>query len=93
MNAASATDQYYVPINGSAGSDIAWRFFGLGNLRGKTAGEIIAGVGMPTTRSAMANGQTLLQWEATGFVMALLFNADGRAVRVTHECAEFAAQY
>ncbi|MBZ5655293.1 MAG: hypothetical protein LAO56_08430 [Acidobacteriia bacterium] len=92
-NAMIEMDTYSVaPIDGPAGSDLAWRFFGLGNLTGKTAAEIIASVGMPTFESSMANGLTLLQWHARGFDLALLFNADGRAVKITHDCARFALQ-
>ena len=77
-------------IDGPAGTDLAWKFFSLGNLAGKTATEIIAGVGMPTFKSSVGNGLVLLQWEAMGFAMALLFNAEGRAVRITHECTQVA---
>jgi hypothetical protein len=56
----------------------------------KTVDEIVAGVGPPTSRSSMANGEWLLQWQATGYHMALLFNAEGRAVKITHESVHFA---
>jgi len=82
-----------VPIDGSAGSEMAWKFFDLGNLTGKTATEIIAGVGMPTSRSSLGDGLTLLEWEVPGYAMALMFNSEGRAVRVTDESAQFAPQH
>ena len=75
----------HIPIRDSSGSDLAWKFFALGKLTGKSATEIIAGVGRPTSRRSMANGQTLLQWQATGYRMALLFNGDERAVRIAAE--------
>jgi hypothetical protein len=75
----------------AAGRALHARFFALGDLSGKTATEIIARVGAPTSRSSMANGQTLLQWQATGYHMALLFDAEGKAVKITHESAHFAA--
>lgn len=75
------------------GKELRARFFALGNgdLAGKTADEIIARVGPPTSRSAMANGQWLLQWQATGYHIALLFDAEGRVLKLTHESAHFAA--
>ena len=39
----------------------------------------------------MANGATLLQWQATGCHMALLFGPDGKLVRITHQYANHAA--
>jgi len=38
----------------------------------------------------MAAGQTLLQWQATGCHIALLFGPDGRFIRITHEFANYA---
>lgn len=40
----------------------------------------------------MAFGQTLMQWQATGCHMALLFRADGRFVKITHQYAQYASQ-
>lgn len=79
-----------LPIGDSSENDLAWKFFGLGKLTGKTATEIIAGVGMPASRRSMANGQMLLQWQVTGYHMALLFNSEDRAVKITSESARFA---
>ena len=66
------------------------QFRALGDMTGKTVDEIVAGVGPPSSRSSMAHGQWLLQWQATGYHMALLFDAEGRALRITHESAHFA---
>ena len=61
----------------------------LGDMTGMTSGEIIARVGQPNSRSAMANGQLLLQWQATGYHMAILFDPQGRFLRITHDSASF----
>jgi hypothetical protein len=37
----------------------------------------------------MALGQTLLQWQAPGCHMALLFGADDRIIKITHEYAKY----
>ena len=58
-------------------------------MTGKPVNEIIAGAGPPTSRSAMAHGQMLLQWQATGYHVALLFDAEGRMLGITHESAHF----
>ncbi len=71
------------------GRRLCERFKALGDMTGKTVDEIIAGVGSPTSRSAMAHGQVLLQWQATGYHVALLFKAEGRMVGITHESAHF----
>jgi hypothetical protein len=81
---------YDLPISDSSENELAWRFFGLGNLMGMTATEIIAEVGKPTSRSSKANGQTLLQWQVTGYHMALVFNSEDQAVKVTSKSAHFA---
>jgi hypothetical protein len=77
----------HLPIRGSSGNDLAWKFFGLGMLWGKTTTEIIAGVGLPTSRRSMAKGEMLLQWQVTGYRMALLFNSEERVVKVTPQSA------
>jgi hypothetical protein len=59
-------------------------------MTGKTVEEIIAVVGPPSSRSSMAFGQTLMQWQATGCHLALLFGPDGRFVKITHEYAHYA---
>ena len=57
---------------------------------GKTADEIIAAVGPPTSIGRLAGGKTLLQWQATGCQMALLFGPNGRLIKITHEYANYA---
>ncbi|MGB5064632.1 MAG: hypothetical protein WBQ37_12860 [Candidatus Competibacter sp.] len=58
------------------GKDLAQRFASLGTIAGKSRQEIIASVGSPTSFSTMPEGKTLLQWQATGYHIALLFNGD-----------------
>ena len=65
------------------------RFLSLGNMTGKTANEIAAVVGRPTSISSMAGGMTLMQWQATGCHMALLFRADGQFLKITHQYANY----
>lgn len=72
------------------GRELHSRFIGLGDLTGKTAEQIIAVVGPPTSRSFMAHNQVLLQWQATGCHMALLFDGEGRFLKITHEYARYA---
>jgi hypothetical protein len=78
----------YTDVTGP-GRRLCARFKALGDMTGKTENEIIGGVGPPTSRSAMAHGQTLLQWQATGYHVALLFDAEGRMLGITHESAHF----
>jgi hypothetical protein len=59
-------------------------------MTGKTNDEIMAAVGRPSSISSMAGGKRLLQWQATGCHMALLFDADGRFVEITHQHAQYA---
>ena len=73
------------------GRELHRRFIALGDMTGKTAAEITATVGVePTSISSMAHGMTLLQWQATGCHMALLFGPDGKLVKITHEYANYA---
>ena len=74
----------------ASGRELHGRFLVLGDMTGKTADEIIAVVGNPSSISSMAAGNTLLQWQATGCHMALLFDANGRFVKITHQHAHYA---
>lgn len=58
------------------GRELFQRFVALNPIKGKTKDEIIAQVGPPTSISALAGGQSLLQWQATGCHMALVFTGD-----------------
>jgi hypothetical protein len=61
------------------------RFMALGTLKGMTRREIVNAVGEPGTETPLPDGRTLLQWRATGYHIALVFETNGRCVGVTHE--------
>jgi len=61
------------------------RFVSLGSLKGRTRKEIVKVVGQPGTETALPDGRTLLQWRATGYHIALVFERNGRCFGVTHE--------
>lgn len=60
------------------------KFARLGNFAGKTEAEMVASVGPPKSRSAQSTG-FLLQWMESGYHIAVLFDAQGKALKVTHE--------
>ena len=61
------------------------RFIALGTLKGKTRREIEKVVGRAATETPLPDGRTLLQWRATGYHIALVFEKNGRCFGVTHE--------
>ena len=61
------------------------QFIGLGTLKGRTRKEIVKAVGEPATETTLPDGRTLLQWRATGYHIALVFEKNGRCFGVTHE--------
>jgi hypothetical protein len=61
------------------------RFVALGSLKGRTRKEIVTAVGQPATETVLPDGRTLLQWRATGYHIALVFEKNGRCFGVTHE--------
>ena len=61
------------------------QFVALGTLKGRTRREIVKAVGQPGTETLLPDGRTLLQWRATGYHIALVFEKDGRCFGVTHE--------
>jgi hypothetical protein len=61
------------------------QFVALGTLKGRTRREIVKAVGEPATETALPDGRTLLQWRATGYHIALVFEQNGRCFGVTHE--------
>lgn len=63
------------------------KFVKLGVLKGKTYNEIVAACGAPSSRSPMGNGTTLCQWMATGYHIALLFDADNICLGISHEAS------
>jgi len=67
------------------GRQLAIRFQSLGNMTGKTLNEIVTVVGAPNARSFMANKQILYQWQATGYYIAILFDASDKMIGITSE--------
>jgi len=63
-------------------------FRSLGTLTGKRKAEIIAKAGNPSSVSGLPDGKILLQWTATGYHIALVFNGD-ICEGVSHEFANF----
>lgn len=58
----------------ASGVSLSQKFVSLGDLRGKTLDEIVSVVGEPNSTTALGNGQSLVQWQATGYLIALLFD-------------------
>lgn len=54
------------------GAQMRSKFVSLGDMRGKHKNEILQVVGNPNSVSALVDGE-LLQWQATGYHIALLF--------------------
>ena len=61
-------------------------FHRLGDMTGKSKSDIIRAVGAPSSISYMGHSH-LLQWQARGYHVALLFNEEGIFQGVTHEYA------
>lgn len=61
------------------------QFIALGSLKGRTRREIEKAVGPAAQETPLPGGRTLLQWRATGYHIALVFEKDGRCFGVTHE--------
>lgn len=78
----------YADVTGP-GRRLCERFKSLGDMTGKTVDEITSVVGPPTSRSAMPHGKMLLQWQATGYHVAMMFSAEGRMLGITHESGHF----
>jgi hypothetical protein len=68
----------------SPGRALQKKFATLGNLAGRTKEEIIELVGYPTAITALTEDDSLLQWQAVGYHVALKFNGD-ICEGVTHE--------
>jgi hypothetical protein len=60
------------------------KFETLGQLPGRTKEEIVAVVGQPNSISTLPDGKTLLQWQQSGYHIALQFS-DGRCDSITHQ--------
>jgi len=70
------------------GRTLQENFRSLGTLTGKRKAEIIAKAGNPSSVSELPDGKILLQWMATGYHIALVFNGD-ICEGVSHESANF----
>jgi len=67
------------------GRNLAVEFQSLGNVIGKTLDEIVAVVGPPNARAGLAHNEILYQWQATGYHVAIVFDAHHRVVRIASE--------
>ena len=56
-----------------------------GVIAGKTYDEIVAACGAPSSVSPTGDGGKLCQWLATGYHIALIFDANNVCVGVSHE--------
>ena len=56
-----------------------------GVVAGKTLEEVKKACGSPSSVSAMGNGQTLYQWQATGYHIALVFDENDVCVGISSE--------
>ena len=56
-----------------------------GVIAGKTYQEIVEKCGPPSAVSVAGNGQTLKQWQATGYHIALLFDENDVCAGITSE--------
>ena len=61
------------------------RFVALGTLKGKSRTEIERAAGPAAQETALPDGRMPLQWRATGYHLAQLFDPRGRCAGVTHE--------
>jgi hypothetical protein len=68
------------------GRSLQSKFVGMGTLAGRTKDEIIAVVGAPNSISALPNSKVVLQWMASGYHIALIFNGEV-CEGVSHEFA------
>jgi hypothetical protein len=73
------------------GRELHARFVALGDMGGMTLSQIVVAVGNPSGISAAAHGNTLIQWMATGYHMAILFGPDEKFISITHQFGNFQA--
>lgn len=67
------------------GKALQQKFASIGVVQGKTRREIEKIVGPPNAVSAAGTDSVLCQWMATGYHIALLFDANGKCQGITHE--------
>jgi hypothetical protein len=63
---------------------LSQRFYSLGDMRGKTERQIYSAVGPPQSISHLGDSK-LLQWQRTGYHIAISFGHDGLCRGITHE--------
>ena len=56
-----------------------------GVIAGKTYAQVVAACGNPTSVSPVGDGNKLCQWMATGYHIALVFDANDVCVGISHE--------
>ena len=56
-----------------------------GVIAGKTYDEIVSTCGVPSSVSPTGDGGKLCQWMATGYHIALLFDANNVCIGISHE--------
>lgn len=71
----------------SKGRSLAKSFGGLGDMTGMSKDKIIGTVGSPTSVSELPGGKTLLQWQETGYHIAIRFDGD-TFDGITHEAGQ-----
>jgi hypothetical protein len=71
------------------GRELHGRFLKLGTMTGMSLDDIIREVGHPTSYGAVGNGRTLVQWQATGCHMAILFDREMRFLSIQHQYANY----
>lgn len=72
-------------VDSISGTILNKKFVKLGNLAGLNYDDIVDVVGKPNAISNMANGQHLVQWIATGYHIALLFDKNDVCLGITSE--------
>jgi hypothetical protein len=61
----------------------ASRFGALGDLQAHTKAEVLRAVGAPAARAELAGGGEVLDWQAGGAHVTLMFDARDRCVGIT----------
>ena len=72
----------------ASGRALAAKIDSIGTLKGRTKDEIINIAGQPNGVSAMSDGSQLLQWMATGYHIALVFDPHGICQGVSSEFSQ-----
>jgi hypothetical protein len=65
------------------GQAVASRFGALGDLERRTKADVVRVVGAPVARAELAGGGEVLDWQAWGLHVTLMFDARDRCVGIT----------